>query len=130
MWRIFVETLHDMEQHFLSFKWSVSRGRDTYGYNICSLWVDGTKVEGCNGGGYDMMGTCLGNWMEKKFQQELKTLDINQFYGLREHDGVRYLDGACGFSSMERVANALGYKLIRNRNNGNKVQHYILQKEV
>jgi hypothetical protein len=33
----------------LEFKWSVSKGRDTYGYDICSLYVDGKKVSSCYG---------------------------------------------------------------------------------
>ncbi len=56
----------------LTFKWTVSRGRDTYGYNICSLWVDGNKVSSCNGGGYDMKGTAFGNWVEEAWQDELR----------------------------------------------------------
>lgn len=56
----------------LTFKWTVSRGRDTYGYNICSLWVDGNKVSSCNGGGYDMKGTAFGNWVEEAWQDELQ----------------------------------------------------------
>ena len=27
----------------LKFKYTTSKGRDSYGYNICSLWVDGEK---------------------------------------------------------------------------------------
>ncbi len=117
----------------LKFKWTVSRGRDTYGYNICSLWIDRHKVSSCNGGGYDMKGTALGNWMEEEFQDQLRKLPANYgsgdnnkgFYGLsfynfttqkRQHrfsknvEGA-YLGGACGFSSMERILNAIGYKL-------------------
>lgn len=58
----------------LEFKWSVSRGRDTYGYNICSLYVDGRKVASCNGGGYDMKGTCFGIFLEKHFADRLRKL--------------------------------------------------------
>lgn len=58
----------------LEFKWTVSRGRDTYGYNICTLRVDGQKVSSCNGGGYDMKGTSLGNWAERAFSAELLKL--------------------------------------------------------
>ncbi len=97
----------------LKFKWTVSRGRDTYGYNICSLWVDGRKVSSCNGGGYDMKGTALAEWMqEKKFKEEIKKLDPEKYYGLSEYEGKRYLDGACGFNCMTAVLNAVGYKLI------------------
>lgn len=55
----------------LEFKYGTSRGRDTYGYRIVTLYVDGKKAASCNGGGYDMFGTCLGNWMQKQFQTEL-----------------------------------------------------------
>lgn len=117
----------------LTFKWTVSRGRDTYGYNICSLYVDGDKVSSCNGGGYDMKGTALAEWMESQFSEQLKGLTCNYgsgddtegFYGLgfrgpapdyeqsnHYRDGFAIsLHGGCGFSSMERILNAIGYKL-------------------
>jgi len=31
----------------IEIKWSVSKGRDTYGYNICSLWSWGKKLTSC-----------------------------------------------------------------------------------
>lgn len=58
----------------LEFKWTVSRGRETYGYNICSLYVNREKVSSCNGGGYDMQGTSFGNWLQDDFQAELLAL--------------------------------------------------------
>jgi len=150
----------------LEFKWSVSRGRDTYGYNICSLYVGGRKVSSCNGGGYDMKGTALGHWIEKEFADQLVKLTIpwttrngervQEYYGLTFHNpnyapgekiidgqtvnerekegksmGLEYyqsfysassriptekhiiplIDGACGFSSVEHIVNALGYTI-------------------
>ena len=65
------------DEYTLIFKWTVSRGRDTYGYNICSLFVDGEKEASCNGGGYDMKGTVLGVWMEFEFQKLIKGLKCN-----------------------------------------------------
>ena len=65
-----------MKQAGLEFRWSISRGRDTYGYNICSLWVDGYKVAACNGGGYDMEGTVFAIWIESNFQKRLNKLEI------------------------------------------------------
>jgi len=123
----------------LMFKWSVSKGRDTYGYNICSLYVDGKKMYSCNGGGYDMTGTCLADWIKDAFTEELKTIKSNRggddkcgFYGLsfftipresgeksgpvqyhqthQEGDSIS-LDGACGFTSMERILDQFGYHL-------------------
>jgi hypothetical protein len=74
-----------METKNLEFKWTTSRGRDTYGYNICSLYVNGYKVSSCNGGGYDMKGTALGNYIAKAFPDKLMQLN-NEFYGLTYHD--------------------------------------------
>ena len=69
----------------LKFKYTTSRGRDSYGYNICSLWVDGEKQSSTCGGGYDMKGTALGNWIARKFQNELLEFK-EEFYGLKFYD--------------------------------------------
>jgi hypothetical protein len=74
-----------MNQYNLKYKWTTSRARDTYGYNICTLLVDGVKKGRCNGGGYDMQGTSLGNWIENQFKDELLKLN-NEFSGLTFHD--------------------------------------------
>lgn len=79
----------------LEFRWTTSRARDSYGYNVCTLYVDGCKVASCNGGGYDMQGTCLGIWVEREYADRLRKLrpakirKQNQgrgFYGLTFHD--------------------------------------------
>lgn len=62
----------------LEYRWTVSRARDTYGYNICTLYVDGRKAAACNGGGYDMKGTCLGNWIARTFKDRLLALKPEQ----------------------------------------------------
>jgi len=119
----------------LKFKWTVSRGRDTYGYNICSLWVNGRKVSSCNGGGYDMNGTSLGLFIADRYSDRLLALDIpmnrrngediREYYGLSYHDPkyqtrsnvptetetIPHIDGACGFSSVERIMQAIGLTL-------------------
>jgi len=73
------------ERYNLKFKWTVSKAVNTYGYNICSLFVNGQKVSSCNGGGYDMQGTCLGEWIEREFKDELLQLK-EKFYGLTFHN--------------------------------------------
>lgn len=67
----------------LHFKWTVSRGRDTYGYNICTLLVDGDKVAKCNGGGYDMQGTCLGEWLQDHFEMQLNELFMEEIVSFK-----------------------------------------------
>lgn len=59
---------------FLEFKWTTSRARDSYGYNVCTLFADGRKVGRCNGGGYDMKGTCLGSYIDTFFADRLRAL--------------------------------------------------------
>lgn len=63
----------------LEFHWTVSRGRNTCGYNICSLYVNGRKVSACNGGGYDMKGTSLGHWIAKHYADRLRALPVEKF---------------------------------------------------
>ena len=74
-----------MDKFNLKYRWTQSKARDTYGYNICTLLVDGERVARCNGGGYDMTGTSLGQWVEGKFRKELLKLK-EEFYGLTYHD--------------------------------------------
>lgn len=118
----------------LTLSWSISKGRDTYGYNICRLddRNNGKRFR-CMGGGYDMIGTVFGEWLETYYQKEL--LDIqcnaymiwsakfgrienkgnNRFYGMT-HDQIQnrvYLDGACGIESMIRIAEAIGLEVER-----------------
>ncbi len=141
----------------LHFKWTISRGRDTCGYNICTLLVDGDKVASCNGGGYDMQGTAFGEWLNKAFQTELCILFANDikniesntncrtytkdngtvikimpgsaFYGATVYQNTKNLsvwitlDGSCGFSSMQRIAEAIGITLKWNKESDKYKNH-------
>ena len=50
---------------FLTEKWGISRGMDTYGYNICTVRDAKSGAKGrCNGGGYDMAGSSLAECLE------------------------------------------------------------------
>lgn len=116
----------------LSISWGVSRGRDTYGYNICRLddRNNGKRYRTC-GGGYDMIGTVFGHWLQDVYQDRLFELVKNlmrypeafsqygslpgwiQFkdlYGMiyKTNSGKVSLDGACGIGSMRRIAEAIG----------------------
>ncbi len=73
------------DRYKLKYKWTTSKARDSYGYNRCTLLVNGKKEASTCGGGYDMIGTCLGSWAEKQFSSELLKLK-KEFYGLTYHD--------------------------------------------
>lgn len=116
----------------LTLSWSISRGRDTYGYNICRLddRNNGKRFR-CMGGGYDMIGTVFGEWLETYYQTELfeiKRLSnriydgvlfdnpvSDSFYGMTYNirDNKVSLDGACGIESMIRIAEAIGLEIER-----------------
>ena len=56
---------------YLTIKWTVSRARDTYGFNVCTLTDTRGRKARCNGGGYDMTGTVVGDYLGAWYQDEL-----------------------------------------------------------
>jgi len=127
-----------MKTYNIQFKHGTSRGRDSYGYNIVSLYVDGIKVAMTVGVGYDQRGTVLGQWLTKTFNDKLRKLPANYgslddnegFYGLchyhRDVHGFHrihkitkdsanktttHVDGMCGQSSVYRIMNKIGIKV-------------------
>lgn len=137
----------------LSLSWSISRGRDTEGYNICRLDSRDTgKRYRCMGGGYDMIGTVFGDWLEAEHQETLQAWAhkqaladagyvtkgykrIESCYGITiRPDGTVSLDGACGIDSMLRIADAIGLEVEREyqkngRNRGQTLGWYVSNKE-
>lgn len=93
----------------LEFKWTVSRGRDSYGYNICTLRVDGQKVSSCNGGGYDMKGTSLGDWVARAFTAELLKLKAKDMPAQShwEPTRTRHCAGECLQTFRDRYTDAI-----------------------
>lgn len=110
-------------------KRSISRARDTAGYKVLTV-RDGTgrKVAGAMGGGYDMIGTVLGATIVRLFPDGVTGLAEKRahlvfhadrgattsgapdsLYGLSYSDetGKGGIDGGCGVSSVERIAEAL-----------------------
>jgi hypothetical protein len=71
----------------LSLLWSISRARDSDGWNRVRIVDDekGTKYPSNCGGGYDMVGTALGAWIAVALKPELLTLN-RKFYGLAYRD--------------------------------------------
>ena len=136
-----------MQSQYLALRWSTSRARDTEGYNVVTLTPEhGKRVSTC-GGGYDMVGTVLGEWIEREHQDRLRQI-AHRFaywdkttnsrgpvaepyrdqalYGATfyAHDQSTHLDGACGDTSMEKIGNAIGLSFRWIYSNGRK-QHRI-----
>ena len=114
----------------LTLSWSISKCRDTYGYNICRLddRNNGKRFR-CMGGGYDMIGTVFGKWLQANYQDQLQAVKArahyisdenitvsnprtDSLYGMRwTKDNKVSLDGACGIESMIRIAEAIGLEI-------------------
>jgi len=58
----------------LVWKWTTSRGINTAGWNICTLYADGEKVASTCGGNYDMKGTVLGDFLQNTHHDRLLKL--------------------------------------------------------
>lgn len=121
------------ETTVLQLSTSTSRGRDTYGYTIVRLDDTTTgKRYRCMGGGYDMVGTVLAEWLQETQQERLLAIGDRAYYrhtgaepmtrieaglyGMTYHVGSTdrvTLDGACGLESMRRIAEAVGLEVRR-----------------
>lgn len=89
----------------LTIRWGTSRGVNSYGYTTCSLRNQrGQRVAYCNGGGYDMRGTVIGNWIAATFPKELCAIRPDKMpkHSHWQSDGTRVCDGACKEAAEKR----------------------------
>ena len=106
---LIMEHINNNNSIVLEEKWSVSKGRETYGYNICSLWYGKIKVASCNGGGYDMSSTALSNLLNLYFQDRLNSIQ-NFEYGLYENNitGNNYISYGIGVNAINKIIKHCG----------------------
>lgn len=123
-------------KHNYYFTYGRSRGQDSYGYNIVSLYVDGVKVAMSVGVGFDQHGSCFGQWLTKTYNERLVKLPANYgsmdnnkgFYGLVHYENNTYnrlhkstpqtktsCDGMCGRGSMFSIMQAIGVELFETK---------------
>lgn len=117
--------------HSLRVNWSVSRGRDTEGYNIVTLTDEDTgRRQRTLGGGYDMVGTVFGDWLASAYPNRLAALTDGQLSGLygfkRKADGRVQANGACGLESMISGAEAIGLTVRKTLNRRGSVTGFIV----
>ena len=99
-------TTTDATTTVLEFRWSTSRAAASYGYNACTLWADGRKVARHVGGGYDMEGSCLGDFIARHYAERLRELTAEQMPAQRHWERARELrrfccDPACWFDGPD-----------------------------
>lgn len=139
----------------LIISWGVSKGRDTYGYNICRLddAVTGKRYR-TSGGGYDMIGTVIGMWLEDAHQTALRNIanraesyfskaagyqshrtpdnrnpDPAYLYGMTRNDdtGAVTLNGVCGTRTMCDIAEAIGLNLESFHDRKGRILGYVVR---
>lgn len=93
-----------MNNLYFRVRWSVSRGRDTYGYNICTVecsrWDVGNIKGQCKGGGYDMTATALAHALDQVPDIAQRLFD---FLSLNRHRvyAVRHAPGQTQYAKTE-----------------------------
>lgn len=111
--------------HSLEFKYTISRARNSFGQNKCSLWLNSNeKIASCIGAAHDMAGVCLGKFIREYFPEHLKFCNAARLRGLRfynkqkkkAHDHYQegdeiFVDGESGFDAMTIILQHLGFFL-------------------
>ena len=96
--------------------WGMSASKDTYGQNRVTLKVDSDSFSAV-GGGYDLMGAVLSQWVERDFQDdlaELKRSNTIEVYNSTTDGGVEIVKIARTFSDLfaiTQIFKKMGYIL-------------------
>lgn len=70
-WLGMVKLPEALARHVLRYRWSVSRAD---GYNVVTLSEGGQRYATARGGGYDMTGSVLADWLEARYPVRLAQL--------------------------------------------------------
>lgn len=105
---------------FITISWAISKGRETYGQNICRLDVRSTNDRYKTlGGGYDMIGSVVGTWLQKHYQTRLVEISSRaRLHYTRDHTSGslknrenKSADALYGMSSYLTPKNKTGNEL-------------------
>lgn len=82
-----------------------------------TVYDRGERIFTVNGGGFDRIGTALGDFLEACFQPELRELDyaieLGSLPGFRAYASHVSIDGGTGFESMAALAQSIGLSVTR-----------------
>ena len=95
-----------------------SRGKYTYGFPIVGIIDENTGARHRTiGGGYDMVGTVIGMWLNKNYSDRLQNVDSSEFSAV--NNGV--VNGVCGRATIYKIANTIGLKMVETWNERGKM---------
>ena len=105
------ENLLQGSKYVIHWKWGVSSGYATKGWTVCNCYIGAYRVGSTKGGGYDMKGETLDQFINAAFNDELQALDHETYTGLckSSYTGNKYADGGTGYDPMIRLLEALGF---------------------
>lgn len=108
-----MKTTQNIRDHIgksISITWGTSRGRDSYGYTTAVLRDhNGKKIAATCGGGYDMQGTVVGDWLARTFPNELRKLKEKDMpsHSHWQNERARVCDAACKSEFQKLVNDAI-----------------------
>ena len=127
--------IHQNEKQLLTFTWTSG----AYGNRVRLQDQNGLTLAKCSGGGYDMQGTVLGDFIQNNFGRVVAKLDARDFYGVthfcprtRRHlnKAGKYsrlsIHGGTGWDSMCKILERVGFKLCKVYSD-NKTDVYFLE---
>lgn len=85
-WLGMVKLPEALARHVLRYRWSVSKAD---GYNVVTLSEGGTRYATARGGGYDMTGSALADWLEARYPVRLAQLGAKRAGSVWTADGPR-----------------------------------------
>ena len=106
----------------LVFKWT----KGHYGNRVKLQDKNGQTLARCSGGGYDMQGTVLGDFIADNWPDVVRRMDSRDFYGIThfckrtrrhlnragKHTNTT-VNGACGFDQMRKILARVGFNLCK-----------------
>jgi len=108
-----MKTTQNIRDHIgqsITITWGTSRGRDSYGYTTAVLRDgNGKKVASTCGGGYDMRGTVVGDWLARTFPNELLKLKEKDMpaHSHFQNERARVCDAMCKNEFQKLVNEAI-----------------------
>lgn len=100
---------------------TVSKAKDTYGYNILTAKAycqdrpvgDGGKIGQCKGGGYDMLGTCLAQFLSEAYQKELVAMK-DKLLQMKKQNNTSYAKAFNYYTQSKKayIEGGYGYNVV------------------
>jgi len=109
-----------MQDHSITLRWGISRGKDTYGYNVLTARdsFSRKRIADASGGGYDLTNTVLCDVISKLYHKEFQEAYLllspyqqrDSFRHIQRNlkTGNAWADGAVGEQATRQLLDLVG----------------------